>query len=502
MSLVLGPILQFRGIHFSRYCVSALVVTPFNAAPPVALFPHPEYSLPVIKLAAVPFGSPRYQVWRVDMDVLQCETAQTVDYVVEGVPHRFEVPAAGHTPRMAYVSCNGFSDPKLMKDVGEKFGRWQDLAKAHKAGAYHLLLMGGDQVYSDEMWQAVPALHDWTSLSEVKKTKAAWSQRLQAAVDGFFCNLYLRRWAEPDLQTMFGSVPTIMMWDDHDIMDGWGSYPQALHNCPVYQGIFGVARNYFRLFQLQQPQGEAHPAAIPGQDAFSLGFTGLGEVSLLVLDLRSDRAPTIAVPNLPVEPTRIVSAANWNAVFAWLDAMQGHRHLLVLSSVPVAYVDLNLLERMLGALPGQQELEDDLRDHWRSVPHQQERLRLIKRLVGHARSVGCQVSILSGDVHVGAMGVIRAAAEGDLPAVGVNQLVSSGVVHPPGPALARWVLEQVADKPEAVAEGVSASLERLAGSSHFLIQARNWLALEPDARGRIWANWHVEGMGHVLTRVV
>lgn len=40
-----------------------------------------------------------------------------------------------------------------------------------------------------------------------------------------------------------------MMWDDHDIFDGWGSYPPELQNCPVFSGIFFVARKFYLLFQ-------------------------------------------------------------------------------------------------------------------------------------------------------------------------------------------------------------------------------------------------------------
>ena len=31
-------------------------------------------------------------------------------------------------------------------------------------------------------------------------------------------------------------MPQVMMWDDHDIFDGWGSYPHALLTCSVFQG--------------------------------------------------------------------------------------------------------------------------------------------------------------------------------------------------------------------------------------------------------------------------
>lgn len=40
-----------------------------------------------------------------------------------------------------------------------------------------------------------------------------------------------------------------MTWDDHDIFDGWGSYPDDLQNCPVFQGCFQAARRFYLLFQ-------------------------------------------------------------------------------------------------------------------------------------------------------------------------------------------------------------------------------------------------------------
>ena len=40
-----------------------------------------------------------------------------------------------------------------------------------------------------------------------------------------------------------------MTWDDHDIFDGWGSYPDTLQNCPVFQGCYQAARRFYLLFQ-------------------------------------------------------------------------------------------------------------------------------------------------------------------------------------------------------------------------------------------------------------
>lgn len=36
---------------------------------------------------------------------------------------------------------------------------------------------------------------------------------------------------------------------DHDIFDGWGSYPDYLQRSAVFQGLFAVARRFYLLFQ-------------------------------------------------------------------------------------------------------------------------------------------------------------------------------------------------------------------------------------------------------------
>ncbi|HPE71554.1 MAG TPA: hypothetical protein PK018_05160 [Candidatus Competibacter sp.] len=53
------------------------------------------------------------------------------------------------------------------------------------------------------------------------------------------------------------SIPSIAMWDDHDIFDGWGSYDEERQNCPVYQGIYPIARRQDRSFPPAASSGAA-----------------------------------------------------------------------------------------------------------------------------------------------------------------------------------------------------------------------------------------------------
>ena len=152
--------------------------------------------------------------------------------------------------------------------------------------------------------------------------------------------------------------------------------------------------------------------------------------------------------------------------------------------------------RSFGIFPGQQELEDDLKDHWHSRTHKAERLRLVHRLLNFAEEKKTRVTLLSGDVHVGAVGVIESQRAGvkNNHANIINQLTSSGIVHPAPPALMSFALDFLSRDSEQVDRSITASLIEFPGTRRRFIMARNWLGLEPDGEDtRIWVNWYVEG---------
>jgi PhoD related phosphatase len=518
----LGPILKFLGCQNNAWGVSALVVT--DAADAAPVFKVAGQAKAATLLQQLPHtGS---AAWRFDFAVAQTGVKQSVAYTLDGTAFTLQVPAAGAQPAMAYASCNGFSDPKLMKQVQDKNALWSRMARLHegvdtirgrKFGPWDLLLFGGDQVYSDSMWVDVPELAAWCNLKYEERIAHAFSPALRLALEKFFETLYLKRWAQPELRAVMGSVPSVMMWDDHDIFDGWGSYPHEQHICPVFQGIFSVAKTYFKLFQLQA-SGALPPATLPAQDGFSKGFR-MGQMGLLALDMRSERTPhdphAITTPMVNgaksastdqpgnYQPDQVMSEQSWAAVYKWLEAQEGMTHLLIMSSIPVVHPTFGLLEKMLGVLPGQQELEDDLRDHWTSPPHLQERLRLVHRLLRLSAEKSCRVTLLSGDVHVAAVGAVE-SDRNDVPpnARVINQLTSSGIVHPAPPAMARFFLEQACQKVETLDRGITATMYEFPATTRRLIGARNFLSIEPDADNRLWANWWVEGEPDPTTKVI
>jgi hypothetical protein len=150
----LGPILKFLGCQNDTWGLSALVVTDVGDAAPVLAVPG-QAAPAATALQQLPHtGS---AVWRFDFAVPQLAAVQVVRYTLDGLQYSLQVPAKGAQPAIAYVSCNGFSDPKLMKQVQDKNALWARMGRLHvaadtirgrKFGPWQLLLMGGDQVYT------------------------------------------------------------------------------------------------------------------------------------------------------------------------------------------------------------------------------------------------------------------------------------------------------------------------------------------------------------------
>ena len=187
-----------------------------------------------------------------------------------------------------------------------------------------------------------------------------------------------------------------------------------------------------------------------------------------------------------------MSDSQWNALIAHLDTVT-KGHLLVLSAVPVVYRDFSFTESLFDATPWEEELTDDLKDHWRSKNHQGERARLIHRLLQNAaqRKLEEKTVILSGDVHIGCIGVIHDQAR----SVKVHQVVSSGIVHP-SPSRLQWlgIMAATNDRTEYLDEAQDIRISVLTPfASDQYIRARNFVTLELGTDDKLWINWESEG---------
>ena len=58
---------------------------------------------------------------------------------------------------------------------------------------------------------------------------------MQAEAEEFYFCHYCKHFGRDCYRDALAIIPSLMIWDDHDIFDGWGSYPTKMLNCDVMQ---------------------------------------------------------------------------------------------------------------------------------------------------------------------------------------------------------------------------------------------------------------------------
>jgi hypothetical protein len=287
------------------------------------------------------------------------------------------------------------------------------------------LLLVGDQVYADE---TTDETKQWIS----KRRSLDEPPGGEVANFEEYTHLYHESWALPLARWLMSTVPTSMIFDDHDVRDDWNTSQTwrdemsrtswwherergALVSYWVYQHIGNLAPDDLAHDELYQQVVEAdgdvsemlHEFAerarqeVNGRKGTRWSYRrDFGNVRLLVIDTRSGRI-------LEGGARSMVS----DAEFEWIEenANGDFDHLLIGSSLPwlmpytISHIQsLNEVAARRSGWRGR--LAEKLRqgadlEHWPSFRASSDRLaRLVKRI---AQTDTATISVLSGDVHHG-----------------------------------------------------------------------------------------------------
>jgi hypothetical protein len=80
-----------------------------------------------------------------------------------------------------------------------------------------------------------PEMQDWVSKKSEEKKLYPLSEEMETAIDRFFFNHYCQSFRSGAFARANCSIPMLNMCDDHDIIDGFGSYPDDLQMSPVFR---------------------------------------------------------------------------------------------------------------------------------------------------------------------------------------------------------------------------------------------------------------------------
>lgn len=186
---------------------------------------------------------------------------------------------------------------------------------------------------------------------------------------------------EPRFRSLRESIPTLCMWDDHDIFDNWGSRREE---SPLDRALFRAAARTFSDYQFARNAAD-HPPEPPFDTFYRYGTAGF-----LLLDIRGARS---------YEEGRLLGSRQWQRLLDFLNgpASADLHTLFVTTSVPVAHAALWFA--MLGEhVPG--AYGTAVRDRWSSSAFRASRDEFLDALFRwQDRAPHRQAILLGGDIH-------------------------------------------------------------------------------------------------------
>lgn len=383
-----------------------------------------------------------FTFWRFPIQIQLGVNEICIKYRINGgMQLSFFVPARHQNMRWAAHSCNGFSagvNPDDFRGPGFKSGydpMWIDLLRKHVERPFHVLVGGGDQLYCDSLTQE-PEMQEWILAKPSTKKNFPLNGEIASCVDRFFFNHYCSSFRMGAFARANSSIPMLNICDDHDLIDGFGSYPEELQQSPVFKHIGVRGYFFYLLFQcfinplydnLDDRAGKhMFKSLILGAQGPYVGLPShsflsyLGpDVHILMLDCRAER-----------KRSQVCSEFEYQKAFERIRYLPPDvKHLVVQLGIPIAYPRMVFLETALDSMlnplialgrsgtagfsslvnkfNADAELLDDLNDHWTAKCHKKERNWFIQQMQGIARMKSLRISFLSGDVHCAAVGVLK-----------------------------------------------------------------------------------------------
>jgi len=355
-------------------------------------------------------------------------------------------------------------------------------------------LMVGDQVYADE----------WQDRILAEKTEAG---RLN-----LYLEVYREFWGNIHYRRVLCRLPAVMIWDDHDIADGWGSELTSFVGKtaafkPEWQNLFNAA---FEAFSTMQASRNPKPLAANPRDGLDFAFK-VGPWGFLFLDLRTNRNVKLGHLLTPEQAQRIRDWVESNS--------EGMQTLFVVSPVVFSHGSPLLDEKTTRYWPWMMsivdfvskrtrwgkglhtrfsksvgDIRDDIADSWGSPQNAAQADEILDYLFGlqNDSQKPRSVVILSGDIHTSGYANIYSADPEHKTRSSIPHITSSSIAYTPF----NWLLEAIyryASKTVALGHKGTYSSQV---SHHFSSRSVAVLSLRPstgDGDFQLKVKYYLEG---------
>ena len=299
------------------------------------------------------------------------------------------------------------------------------MAESDPAGWPHSVLLLGDQVYADEVSPVTLAF-----MRARRDTTAPPGESIADFEE--YTRLYREAWTDPPIRWLLSTMPSAMIFDDHDVVDDWNTSIAWVQEMRAHDWWNKRVVGAFMAYALYQHWGNVHPdtleedpvyrrvreagdgGAILAEAAFTWDrevsgvrwsyCRDIGRTRVVMIDSRAGRV---------LEPggRSMVDADEWQWILE--HATGGFDHLLIGTSLPLIMAPaLHYLEAWneavcdgawggLAARAGEKIRQGADLEHWPAFRDSFEAMCALLREVGagHHGDAPASIVVLSGDVH-------------------------------------------------------------------------------------------------------
>jgi hypothetical protein len=331
--------------------------------------------------------------------------------------------------RTAYPHHPPFSLTPDEADVGRELDALRAIALRMAAGEPdewpHTVLLLGDQVYADEVSPQ--------TLAYIRGRRDTTAPPGEGIADfEEYTQLYREAWSDPPIRWLLSTIPSAMIFDDHDVIDDWNTSKQWVDEMRATDWWDKRVVGGFMSYVLYQHWGNLSPDALEQEEIFrAVKAAGDGSAILREYAYRSDREiegarwsycrdiGSTRVVMIDSRAGRVLTPGERSMVdqgeWDWITehATGGFDHLLIGTSLPLFLAPaLHYLEawneavcdgawgRLAANLGERMRQAADL-EHWPAFRKSFDLMCALLREVGSGRrgDPPRSIVVLSGDVH-------------------------------------------------------------------------------------------------------
>ena len=366
---------------------------------------------------------------------------------IERLEYKITIPGKHTKLNILYTSCNQYYQE----------GVWDSIYEQHITNPYHLNICGGDQIYEKNKVYPhglfnLDIYKEWLSKPIVDRYNMEFTEQMKKETYDFYYQTYIAKFFDSiEYKYILPNIPCISMWDDHDIFDGYGSYPPDIQNSPIIKNIYLIAKECFLIFQKHHMT-----FAYNDKEKFAnynmTSYYEIDDILLINIDTRSNR--TI---------NQILNNQTYQTIYEKLRKTT-KKHIILNISSPIIFFDETQIKSVLSNdnfdiykpseynkfpifktyynMFGIPDLNDDFVDQWSHSNHIFERDLFILelfRILEDDQTKNKHIHIISGDVHCGGYGYIKYKD------YKIEQYISSGVGSKGPPKFMMKILKSKSD---------------------------------------------------------